>query len=359
MGLEPAAQRRQGVRTPDQQRGDGPARAVNVAVKSRAPGRRRSHPVGAVRVAEVLDAHAVLVAPEARNRRAAAGSPSIARAAAAPWRAAASQCSVRTVDAEARVEGPAGVAGGEHAGHGVRPAPSTSTPRPSRPLPRSQRVAGCVPMPTTTRVAVDAASVLELDRARPRRRRAGARCAPRAAPRRPPRGAARANHPPSSSPSTAASGAAAASTIVTSAPARVAVAATSWPMNPAPTTTRRRPGRSRRVVARASASVRSSWTLSKRLGAGQAPRLAARGDQQLRVPQRRPADQHRPRAPAASRPAARSPSSRSTSLLGVPVVGPEAQRGVADARRRGTPSTAAAGRRARAARRRRCGSAPS
>ena len=51
----------------------------------------------------------------------------------------------------------------------VRPAASTWTPRSSRPLPRSQLVAGSVPMPTTTASQSTTAAVVELDR-RDRRR---------------------------------------------------------------------------------------------------------------------------------------------------------------------------------------------
>ena len=80
----------------------------------------------------------------------AASSPSIACAAPAPCRRAASQCSVRTWAPQPWVVRPAGVAGGEHAGDGGAAAASVRTPRSSRPLLRSHAVAGSVPIPTTS-----------------------------------------------------------------------------------------------------------------------------------------------------------------------------------------------------------------
>ena len=92
-------------------------------------------------------------------------------------------------------------------------------------------------------------------RARSRARRAGPRRLRRAAgrrARRPARGAARAR-----------AGARSASMRTTSAPARVAVAATSWPISPAPSTARRVAGTQRARAARsASSSVRRVWTLA-------------------------------------------------------------------------------------------------
>ena len=61
---------------------------------------------------EVLDARAVLVAPEARERAApAAGAPAIAFATAAPWRPADSQWPLSSVAAEEGVVEGGGVAG--------------------------------------------------------------------------------------------------------------------------------------------------------------------------------------------------------------------------------------------------------
>ncbi|HEU4461580.1 MAG TPA: hypothetical protein VFR75_03190 [Solirubrobacterales bacterium] len=71
-----------------------------------------------------------------------------------------------------------------------------------------------------------------------------------------------ANQRPSRAPTIGPSGAGSASTTVTSTPSFRAVAATSWPMKPAPTITSRDPGTSSRRSCRRSASVRSSWTLA-------------------------------------------------------------------------------------------------
>ena len=134
-------------------------------------------------------------------------------------------------------------------------APSGRRSRPGRrpagsPEPRSHSVAGTTPMPTTTasqgsrRPSASSTSSTEsppwntetvVDTAPARPPRGGVRRTSR-------RGRCRAPRPRARP---------AASTIVTSAPSDRAVAATSWPMNPAPTTTRcARRAQCRRAAAR-------------------------------------------------------------------------------------------------------------
>ena len=117
---------------------------------------------------------------------------------------------------------------------------------------------------------------------------------------------------PISSPSTRPSGTGSASTSVTSAPRPRAVAATSEPMKPAPTTTRRAPCRSASRIARPSSSVRSVCRPSRSGAAG-----SVRG----RAPVAMMSPSNGTAAPPASStvrawrssPVARSPSRSSTS----------------------------------------------
>ena len=211
---------------------------------------------------------------------------------------------------------------------------------------------------------------------RPRRRRRSARRrarAPRPARRRarrshgapaststPSSRCSRANHAPSCSPRIAASGVASASISVTSAPSRARVAATSWPMKPAPTTASRVPGAQRlaqpaRVAERAqlvhvleAGQCRGSRrgalpvAISELVVAQLAPRVeehAARAGVQRHGAVRRAAA--RPRAPRTS-PAPRKASAASSRLA-----------------RPARPSTAAGGHRAARPRRTTIAHAPS
>ena len=167
------------------------------------------------------------------------------------------------------------------------PAASVSTPSGSRPLPASQSAAGTTPIPTTTASQPSRRPSLEhqlLDFAVARARlEAGRRAGPRrprcgAGPRtnaRPPRQGSRRAVP------------AAPRARVTSTPSRRAVAATSWPMNPAPTTTRLVPGRGRPAAAgrRRACAGNGRWAT---LEVGKAARAAPGGDQQLLVAEARP-----------------------------------------------------------------------
>ena len=96
-----------------------------------------------------------------------------------------------------------------------------------------------------------------------------------------------ANHAPTWGPRTAASGCGAASTIVTTHPRERAVAATSWPMKPAPITATRSARVSASHSARPSSTVRRTETLSRPARARRRRARAARGDQQSVVAQLR------------------------------------------------------------------------
>ena len=102
-------------------------------------------------VTQILDADPVLVAPEAGGSRAPGSRPSIARAARAPWRAAASQCALRASAPRSRVEAGRDVAGGEDVLGPVRPQSSAGTPALHvRPVAPSHGASGSTPTPTTT-----------------------------------------------------------------------------------------------------------------------------------------------------------------------------------------------------------------
>ena len=121
-----------------------------------------------------------------------------------------------------------------------------------------------------------------------------------------------ANHSPIVGPSSASIGARAASTIVVSAPALTAAAATSCPMKPPPTITRRLPSRSTGRSAWASSTVRNAETLSNPSRSG-----SVRGRLPVAIRSRRyrsdvPLERATARA-AGSRPSAATPTSRSIS----------------------------------------------
>ena len=92
-----------------------------------------------------------------------------------------------------------------------------------------------------------------------------------------------ANQVPTTGPSTAASGASAASTIVVCTPALAAAAATSWPMKPAPTMTRRPPSRERGAQGAGVVERAQGVDVGEAVEQRQAARAAAGGDEQLLV----------------------------------------------------------------------------
>ena len=137
------------------------------------------------------------------------------------------------------------------------------------------------------------------------------------------------------------------------APRRRAVDATSWPMKPAPTTTRRDPGPS---AARSAARVGEACGARARFEAGRAGQArAARCRWRSAAGRSGRADRTQDDARAPRRRGARRVAEEHVDrVVGVPGVGAEAQRALVRARRPGTPSTAAAGRTDARALRRSC-----
>ena len=160
----------------------------------------------------------------------------------------------------------------------------------------------------------------------------------------------RATAAPSCTPSGPARGASAASTTVTSRPNFDAVEATSPPMNPAPITTSRAPGRSSRRRAMASSTVRSTCTPARRAEAGHEPCPRTGGHDDAVGADRGSVVEvyRRPRPRRGGSRARRAATARSGHRRRLP--GPRHPR---RRRRQGTPSTAGDGRKAAAPRRRR------
>ena len=289
-----------------------PARR-NVAVKSRAAGSPSSRsvvrPAGA---SEVLDPDPVLVGPEARRRRG-AGVKAEHRArgtGALPGRRPPSE--IPAGGAEDRIQRRRDIAGREHVRSG-RPAPtSTGIPAPVQSgVPASQSSSGWTPTPTTTcshgvtaavgqAHRVHAPFVSTLRRSSPRDHIDAL-------------GAVQRGEPASELVAEQRlSGSAAASIIVTSTPSLRAVAATSWPMKPAPTTSSESLSAAPRA-ARAHRPGAQRADVPLAVQHRQHARTASGGDQQPVVAQP-PAAGQLERAFVRDRPLARAPSTSSIAL---------------------------------------------
>ena len=188
-----------------------------------------------------------------------------------PWRAADSQCPLPVASPAANTPGAP-----------VCPSAPTRTTAGSRPLPASHARSGSTPMPTRMWSHASRRPSLRVRRSTRSVPAAAATLVPRMT-STPSLRCRSANQVPTAGPSNAASGASAASTIVVCTPAFAAAAATSWPMKPAPTMTRRPPSASAARSARASSRVRSVWTLAKPSSSARRARAAAGGDEQLLV----------------------------------------------------------------------------
>ena len=222
-------------------------------------------------------------------------SPSIALAASAPVRAAASQCSLRTCVAQALVEGHRRVPGRVDVRQRRSGRPARRAPRPA-----AARSLAANPSPGSRRCRSRPRRMAGADRPRARSPRPSSGRGIRetvveSSTRAPSSRCRSANQRPRPSPSSAPSGAAAASTIVTSTPSARAVAATSCPMKPAPTTARRAPGAQRP----AQGARRPRRCAGGERCRSPAPPAAAAGTIRLRSGARR--NEAPPRPPSASR----------------------------------------------------------